>query len=419
MFGFFFCVILGNPQWVAGVEGIYVHDIEIDPTNRKVIYIATDNQGVLKSIDGGKNWNLVNKGIQSYLLYDLKIHPKKPDTVYVASWGGGLYQSKNEGQIWEEQNNGLGDTAIWRIFLSPERRDQIYILTSSGVYTRKGKINSWELLDGGLSLGDEEIPQSFFVLPGASPILFLGTDQGIYRWESSNQKWEKISLAVPLNVTEIAYRLKDSELFFGTMNEGLFRSPDLGKTFQLVKGTKGIWINRVIFHPDDPNTFFILTRSKGILKTTDEGSSWATLNEGISDSWVTALAFDPKNSNIFYAGTHEHGIFKSVDGGKKWKSILEKAIQAPEKRNTDLLPKDPVGQKKKILPPPESFKKCNECHGWTDPKLDFHSPTYYRMVANPRDWSATVKRMSKRAQLSLEEEKEIILYLNSYYGIKK
>src|SRR5574341_943989 len=88
-------------------EGIYVHQIAIHPKDTRIIYAATDNQGVLKSTDGGKTWALANQGIKSYLMYQIVIHPKRPDTLYVTSWGGGVYQSTDGGASWSEKNTGL------------------------------------------------------------------------------------------------------------------------------------------------------------------------------------------------------------------------------------------------------------------------------------------------------------------------
>ena len=58
-----------------------------------------------------------------------------------------------------------------------------------------------------------------------------------------------------------------------------------------------------------------------IYKTTNYGTSWSKISNGIpDDTYVRVVREDPKVPNLLYAGT-EKGLYMSGDGGKQWHNI--------------------------------------------------------------------------------------------------
>src|SRR3990172_7147838 len=399
-------------------EPLYVHQIVIHPEDRQTIYASTDNQGVLKSSDGGKTWKLINQGIKSYLLYQLVVDHKRPEILYLGSWGGGVYRSLDGGTSWSERNYGLENTAVRSLILHTNA-ETVYLATSTGVYKGINNGESWTPINTGLYLIEWEVPQCMILLPSEPATLLLGTNKGVYEWKETDSNWSKMKGYPAVDVTAFAYDMRTRLLYSGTIDQGIYTSHDGGRSWDQLKGLEKVWVNEIAFHPLHAETIYVMTRDRGILKTEDSGKSWTEINNGIEDRWVTTLSFDPVDPETLYAGTHEQGIYESDDGGNTWKPLLSAAIQSSVERNKALSP-TPIPSKEGIVisPPPEGFKKCNECHGWTDYLLNSHSPTYFRMAANNREWTVTVKRMSQRAQLLPEEERDIIRHLNTYYGLK-
>ena len=97
-------------------------------------------------------------------------------------------------------------------------------------------------------------------------------------------------------------------------------------------------INCVAFHPTNSNIFWVGVAQGGIWKTSNGGSSWTPLNNGLPILRITHIAVDPTNADIIYAclGDYEYngvslklddrkrhthyglGIYKTVDGGQNW-----------------------------------------------------------------------------------------------------
>ncbi len=97
-------------------------------------------------------------------------------------------------------------------------------------------------------------------------------------------------------------------------------------------------INCVAFHPSDSNIFFVGVAQGGIWKTSNGGSSWTPLNDGLPILRINDIAINPSNTNIMYAcvGDYEYngvslelddrkrhthygvGLYKTTDGGQNW-----------------------------------------------------------------------------------------------------
>jgi hypothetical protein len=58
----------------------------------------------------------------------------------------------------------------------------------------------------------------------------------------------------------------------------------------------------------------------GVFKSTDSGTTWTAMNQGLPEGWVYTIAIDPTNPTTLYAGTHSKGVYKSLDGGASWQS---------------------------------------------------------------------------------------------------
>jgi photosystem II stability/assembly factor-like uncharacterized protein len=80
--------------------------------------------------------------------------------------------------------------------------------------------------------------------------------------------------------------------------------------------------------PDDPETLYIGTASGGLWKSTNGGTTWASLFDEQPVSTFGDVAIAPSNSDIVWAGTGEqqnrqstswgNGVYRSVDGGASW-----------------------------------------------------------------------------------------------------
>lgn len=56
----------------------------------------------------------------------------------------------------------------------------------------------------------------------------------------------------------------------------------------------------------------------GVVKSTDAGTSWQTMNTGLRDAPIVALAINPAQPAHLYAASASGQIFRSTDGAATW-----------------------------------------------------------------------------------------------------
>ncbi|MCE1190516.1 MAG: T9SS type A sorting domain-containing protein, partial [Ignavibacteria bacterium] len=69
-----------------------------------ILFVVMHKGGILRSVNNGISWELVNNGIPSQYFYDLVV--TKSGILYVAT-GSGVYRSTNNGDDWNAVNTGL------------------------------------------------------------------------------------------------------------------------------------------------------------------------------------------------------------------------------------------------------------------------------------------------------------------------
>jgi photosystem II stability/assembly factor-like uncharacterized protein len=129
-------------------------------------------------------------------------------------------------------------------------------------------------------------------------------------------------------------------LFAGTSPAALYRSNDLGESWMQVSSLNAVpgsdkWtfippphhphVKNIVFHPTEPQTFFVLVEQGALLKTTDDGATWTELDGYASEtdkSWreVHRLMFHPHDPDLMYLATGE-GLFRTRDGGDSFVNV--------------------------------------------------------------------------------------------------
>jgi photosystem II stability/assembly factor-like uncharacterized protein len=71
--------------------------------------------------------------------------------------------------------------------------------------------------------------------------------------------------------------------------------------------------------PNDPNTIYVGTDGKGVLKTDDYGESWTPI--GLDGQIVRSLATSKLEAGTIYAGTKPAALYVSRDYGERWQEL--------------------------------------------------------------------------------------------------
>lgn len=137
----------------------------------------------------------------------------------------------------------------------------------------------------------------------------------------------------------------DGSLYAGVAEAGLFRSGDLGETWEPVPGFNdhptrprwepglgGLTAHRILVDSRDPSRMWVGVSAVGVFATEDGGSTWELRNRGIPAAGspedaepdvgycVHCLVADPDDAETIWRQDHM-GVFRTSDGARTWERI--------------------------------------------------------------------------------------------------
>ena len=307
----------GGQTWENISDGYFggsIGAVAVSEWDNNVIYVGGGEKtvrgnvsygyGVWKSVDAGKTWEQM--GLEnSRHISRIRIHPKNPDIVYAAVMGDlfksteerGVYRSTDGGKNWERvlfanadagavdltfdpTNPRILYTSTWRIRRTP------YSLSSGG----EGS-DLWKSTDGGDNwekLSDNKgMPEGTLGIIGVtvSPVnpervwaLMEAEDGGVYRSDDAGKTWNRINQSRALRqrawyYTRIYADTQDENVVY-VVNVDYQKSTDGGRTFKAARAPHGdhhdFWIA-----PEDPNRM-IMGDDGGAQVSFDGGENWST-----------------------------------------------------------------------------------------------------------------------------------------------
>ncbi len=236
---------------------------------------------LLKSTDGGTTWAKVSRGVDPKgPLVALGISQQDPATVYTAGYGGSpVYRSDDAGSHWTNASGNLEGRSIASLAVSP-----------------------WS---------DQLV---FAAGPKGSPFWVTTTGGGSWRQIGALQQTSAVAFAPDV----------EGLVLVGDESGTLHESEDRGTTWSALPfdADQGGAIRTIAVSPafSKDHTFFVGTESAGVYRTTDGGSSFTPVDDGLSDRKTMSLALSPSfaTDGTLWVSTYTDGVYESNDRGKSW-----------------------------------------------------------------------------------------------------
>jgi len=309
-----------------------VSDMVINPTDPKIMYIATGDGdaadmvsgingtapgdtksiGILKSDNGGATWNATGlswTSDSSKLIRRLVMHPTKSNILFAAT-SSGIFRTINGGIKWDLQKNGYFTDIVFK----PQDSLVMYAARDSGrVFRSVDGGKAWDSLTqfkGGNRIILAVNPKNPLLLEAICTNQMNGL-LGLYRSTDQGNKFTKF---YPNNRIDSTLTTQNLLIIYADMNK--HANP---------WGGQGDYDLGFLINPTDTNERWV--GGVNTWKSTNSGKSWTLVTywtDTVACPTVHAdkhwFAFHPLQPGTFMEG-NDGGIYFTKDGGKRWTDI--------------------------------------------------------------------------------------------------
>jgi len=349
----------GGQNWTpatgSAILSMGISDIAVSKSSPTTVFAATGDgngpsgmgayysYGILKSLDGGNTWQLLNPfGAQlqqsnQARIYKIIVHPNNERIVYFAS-NLGFYKSVNGGASWTQLREGL----IRDIKMHPTKPNQIVGAISSGnnyqLFQYNDATSSFDLRQivnaaRRVTLTFSHLNPNYVFALGASA---NGGFNSFYRSTDEGVNWELMSSPSTLNVNPLhlyftggfrqggqgTYDLAIeaspnnlNEVFIGGIN--VWKTTNGGTSFvPVTDGYNNSGLNLPFGHPDVHIIRFnhnvaskplYVGNDGGIILSTNNGANFSDLSGDLSITEHSRFSVHPTNAGILIAGSQDNG----------------------------------------------------------------------------------------------------------------
>jgi photosystem II stability/assembly factor-like uncharacterized protein len=313
---------VGDPQWIRFEGGL--------PQGRGVWAFAAvgrdfflgQEMGVYRSPDRGRNWETANSGISAMTIHklfgagDILLAATNTTSSVSSDKGRTWRTAKIAGSHFEDAISGM--TAIGSRLVAGMTASTG---STAGIYHSADGGETWAKSANADSPTGSPFGKSVFSLVEMSGTLFAGTDrQGLYASPDSGRSWAAVDTALSDQLI-LSLATDGNKLYAGTP-KGVFKSADKGAHWVNASGglPPTVYYNTVaVSGPNLFTSYCPLCPSGdgyfGLYRSRDEGSSWQPIRKGLSDeTQVNTLTAIP---GMLFLGTST-GAYVSTDDGDTW-----------------------------------------------------------------------------------------------------
>lgn len=315
-----------------------VADIKLNPLNENEIFVLTGDGdpnptstgntghaqeetrsiGIIKSSDGGNTWYPTSFSIsQSIDLAPTKlmIHPSNPAIQFIAC-DKGLYRTDNE---WNTHDTVI-NTLTYDVEYKPGSTTILYASGNNWIRKSTDGGNVWSTItDADFSGIDVNARIELAVAPSSSNVvyafagnwtnflgIFLSTNEGNSNtWTAANTTsttfgtFAEYCSAIEVDPNDW------TDVFAGF--QFICRSGDSGSNWSRIDGN--------VVHADIHdikyvgNTLYVACDG-GLYKTTNEGTWWTALFNGLNITEIYRISGTPQNENLYLVGTQDNGTMQ-------------------------------------------------------------------------------------------------------------
>ena len=338
----------GDPEsWmVTTSRQLEINSIAVHPSRPDVIYIGTNNYGVMVSSDGAKSFTPTNGGFSGRFANAILADRETPNRIYAstintATGGGFFFVSNDNGESWRPSMRSMPSRLITYAIVQDTRdANLIYLGTNLGVYRSIDRGNTWAPVWAPSSPEKKKAASR----KGAKPQAASTTAK---RRTPAGKPNETI-LHAQETLSALGYNLGEPDGKAGASTTSAVKRfqvdrhlPVTGKLDAITLAALGVGTGtgpadaqkadliladavHTLVHMVDAETgqpgFFAATNN-GLYRSLDPSKGWQKLSYGAGDPRTTCIATTPRQPETIWVGTPQSGVLVSRDSGKTWRHV--------------------------------------------------------------------------------------------------
>lgn len=208
---------------------------------------------IMKSIDSGKTWKKITKGLNEDLdVAKIIVDPRNSSIVYMAA-NTGFYRSEDAGNSWNVSSQGLPNNLPRDLtsYYDKKNKEFILYLIEQTCYTKDDK--------GNLS--------------------FKG---GVYTSTNGGKSWNNVTGNMPVDLTKLSSELRGFQYIRTMTNWFGIKNNEFKKNIKSVPESIIPVLNRIVVNPLNKNEIYVSSNAKHdfsfaigeVMKTSDGGKTW-------------------------------------------------------------------------------------------------------------------------------------------------
>ena len=320
-----------NKERIAVTRSWYYMEVFADPQDENKVYVL--NAPVLKSIDGGKTFNVLNTPHGDN--HHLWIHPKN-NQIMINSNDGGANVTMNGGKSWSTQQN-QPTSQFYRVIADSQVPYHVYggqqDNSAIGILSRDS--------DSGIDWKDwysvAGCESAFLAFDPENPqTIYGGCYQGIIeKWDRRTKTGKKIKEYPELSLGNVPSEFK----YRFNWNAPILSSPHNRNTIyhagNVIFKSKDGGIKWEVISPD-------LTRNNKIQQVPGGTPFTNEAAGGENYNTLMSLSLSPHDHKVIWAGSDDGLVHITHDSGENWKNVSPRGLKEGIINSIEVSPHDPA-----------------------------------------------------------------------------
>jgi photosystem II stability/assembly factor-like uncharacterized protein len=182
---------------------------------------------------------------------------------------------------------------------------------------------------------------------------------GFFKSVDGGVTWAEVGSGVLEQVTAVAVDPVSPATVYFTTGYAIYKSTD-GCVTWLPVSNAGV-TQAIVIDPQTPSTVYATSWPGVVIKSTNGGASWNTMNRNFPNHDIMSLLIDQTDPATLYVGTRDAGVFKSTTAGETW----EPANQGLPGLDVRWLIKAPSAPHLYVTVGPGKFASMDGGQSWT------------------------------------------------------